>query len=149
MLSFNHYAYGAVIDWVYRHVAGLAPDRAQPGYRHVVFAPRPCVGIDWARASVESAYGPIRTDWRIAAGEMTVDVELPFGTTATFTAPVTPSSSVAVDGRASAPVVDLGPGRHTAGRDRSGPGRPGEGDGGRSDGGLTSQKEPTSNTAAY
>ena len=33
MLSFNHYAYGAVIDWVYRHVAGLAPDRARPGLR--------------------------------------------------------------------------------------------------------------------
>ncbi len=112
MLSFNHYAYGAVIDWVYRHLAGLAPDRAQPGYRHVVLAPKPCVGIDSARASVESAYGPIRTGWRIATGEMTVDVELPVGTTATFTAAVTSRSSVAVDGRASAPVVDLGPGRH-------------------------------------
>ncbi|MGZ4612828.1 MAG: alpha-L-rhamnosidase-related protein [Kineosporiaceae bacterium] len=35
MLSFNHYAYGAVIDWVYRTVAGIAPDPAAPGYRHV------------------------------------------------------------------------------------------------------------------
>ena len=38
MLSFNHYAYGAVIDWVYRHVAGIAPDPTRPGYRHVIFA---------------------------------------------------------------------------------------------------------------
>ena len=30
MLSFNHYAYGAVIDWVYRHVAGIAPDPEHP-----------------------------------------------------------------------------------------------------------------------
>ena len=43
MLSFNHYAYGAVVDWIYRHLAGIAPDRARPGYRHVVFAPRPPV----------------------------------------------------------------------------------------------------------
>ena len=45
MLSFNHYAYGAVIDWVYRHVAGLAPDRTQPGYAHVLIEPRPARGI--------------------------------------------------------------------------------------------------------
>ena len=33
MLSFNHYAYGAVIDWMYRNLAGMAPDRGRPGYR--------------------------------------------------------------------------------------------------------------------
>ena len=66
MLSFNHYAYGAVIDWVYRHVAGLAPDRRAPGLSpRRSGAPSPSTGIDWARASVESPYGAVAIDWRI------------------------------------------------------------------------------------
>ena len=112
MLSFNHYAYGAVIDWVYRHLAGLAPDRDRPGYRHVVFAPRPCVGIDWARASVESAYGRITTEWRIDAGRLLVEIDSPIGTTGTFIAPATPSSTVSLDGEIVEHRIDLGPGRH-------------------------------------
>jgi hypothetical protein len=65
MLSFNHYAYGAVIDWVYRHVAGISPDIDAPGYRRVVLAPEPVRGVDWARASVETPYGPVVTSWRL------------------------------------------------------------------------------------
>ena len=65
MLSFNHYAYGAVIDWVYRHVAGLAPDRARPGYRHVVIAPRPVVGIDQVERRDRE---PVRSHRRSVAG---------------------------------------------------------------------------------
>ena len=65
MLSFNHYAYGAVIDWVYRHVAGIAPDPERPGYRGVIFAPSPAAGIAWARGSVEGPYGTVSIDWRI------------------------------------------------------------------------------------
>jgi alpha-L-rhamnosidase len=95
MLSFNHYAYGAVIDWVYRHVAGLAPDAARPGYRHVIFAPRPSVGIQWAYAAVESAFGSVRIDWhRAADGSLEVTLELPMGTSGSFVAPVTAGSEV-------------------------------------------------------
>ncbi len=112
MLSFNHYAYGAVIDWVYRHLPGLAPDRDRPGYRHVLFAPKPCVGIDWARASVDSAYGPVGISWRLAGDELTVEIELPIGTTGTFVAPMTSTSSVALDGAPAGRRIDLGPGRH-------------------------------------
>ena len=59
MLSFNHYAYGAVIDWVYRHVAGIAPDPARPGYRTVIFAPQPAVGHRLGTGSVDSPYGRV------------------------------------------------------------------------------------------
>jgi alpha-L-rhamnosidase len=112
MLSFNHYAYGAVIDWVYRNVAGLAPDRDRPGYRHVVLAPKPCLGIDWARASVDSAYGQITTSWSVADEALTVEVDLPAGTSGTFIAPVAVASVVTLDGEPSDRVVDVGPGRH-------------------------------------
>ena len=53
MLSFNHYAYGAVVDWIYRHVAGIAP--AAPGYRSIRIAPRPVAGLDRAEASIDNA----------------------------------------------------------------------------------------------
>jgi alpha-L-rhamnosidase len=114
MLSFNHYAYGAVIDWVYRHVAGLASDLEDPGYRHVVFAPRPLEGMAWARARVESAYGTVATEWNVRDdGRLVVDIGLPFGSRGTFVAPVTTGSSVTLDGQAVAERVPLGPGRHT------------------------------------
>ena len=114
MLSFNHYAYGAVIDWVYRHVAGLAPDATRPGYRRVVFAPKPAVGIDWARASVDTPFGTAAIAWRISvAGDLSVDLELPFGTSGVFDAPVTGESSVLVDGVAGQREVRLGPGGHS------------------------------------
>jgi alpha-L-rhamnosidase len=112
MLSFNHYAYGAVIDWVYRTVAGIAPDPARPGYRHVVFAPRPASRIDHARASVESAYGTVAIAWQLADDALVAEVELPFGTTGEFRAPLAADSAVTVDGRSSGSLIDIGPGRH-------------------------------------
>jgi len=114
MLSFNHYAYGAVIDWVYRHVAGIAPDANRPGYRNVVFAPQPGVGIDWARASVETAFGPVSIAWRVTdGGALSVDLDLPFGTSGVFVAPVTAESSVLVEGAVETGEIRLGPGRHS------------------------------------
>ena len=68
MLSFNHYAYGAVVDWVYRHVAGIAPDAEAPGYQHVILAPRPVDGIDSVTASVETALGTVAVEWSTDGG---------------------------------------------------------------------------------
>jgi alpha-L-rhamnosidase len=113
MLSFNHYAYGAVVDWVYRHVAGIAPDRARPGYRHVLLAPKPCGGIEWANAAIETSYGRAAIGWRLDGDTVVVDVELPFGTTGEFTAPATAASIVTLDGRAADTVAGLEPGHHT------------------------------------
>ncbi len=112
MLSFNHYAYGAVIDWVYRNLAGLAPDPAEPGYRHVLFAPKPPIAIPWARASVESGYGRVAIDWRVDAGTLTCQVDLPFGTAGVFEPPTTEESQVTVDGVVSVGPIELGPGHH-------------------------------------
>jgi alpha-L-rhamnosidase len=113
MLSFNHYAYGAVIDWVYRHLAGLAPDRSRPGYRHVIFAPAPVAGVDWARASVDTPLGPTSISWQITPdGALIADVELPFGSSGEFRAPVTETSTTRLDDAAVENTVELGPGRH-------------------------------------
>jgi alpha-L-rhamnosidase len=112
MLSFNHYAYGAVVDWVYRTLAGIAPDPELPGYRRVVLAPRPVVGIDRVSASVQSALGRIGVEWSTEGGTFTGTYELPFGVTGMLRPPVGPDSRVTVDGRAAAESVTLGPGTH-------------------------------------
>lgn len=108
MLSFNHYAYGAVIDWVYRTVAGIAP--AEPGYRVARIAPRPAVGLEHAAASIDTSYGRLAIDWRLDGGVFIASVEIPFGTTAELDLPVTGESTVTIDG-AAAPAV-LGAGNH-------------------------------------
>ncbi len=65
MISFNHYAYGAVAAWLYRSLAGLAPDPAEPGYGHVVFAPQPGGTLSHASATIETTYGCSTIAWRI------------------------------------------------------------------------------------
>jgi alpha-L-rhamnosidase len=80
MTSFNHYALGAVADWLHRTVAGLAP--AEPGYRTVRVAPRPGGGITWAKASLATAHGQIRVGWQLVDGELGLDIALPDGVTA-------------------------------------------------------------------
>ena len=54
MNSFNHYAYGAVGDWMYQTVAGLDTDPESPGYRHLRIQPRPGGGLTAARAALET-----------------------------------------------------------------------------------------------
>jgi alpha-L-rhamnosidase len=111
MLSFNHYAYGAVIDWVYRHVAGVAP--ALPGYRRIRFAPRPHVSLSQARASIETPYGRTAIAWNLdASGSLVAEIDVPFGTSGIFSGAPTDRSRVTLDGMDAANDVDLGPGRH-------------------------------------
>ncbi|MEU1183173.1 family 78 glycoside hydrolase catalytic domain [Streptomyces sp. NPDC005820] len=85
MLSFNHYAYGAVAAWLYRCVAGLRP--ATPGYRTVEVAPRPGGGLTSAGASIDTPYGTVSVGWSIGGDALTVDISLPPGTTGRFSAP--------------------------------------------------------------
>ncbi|WP_180359745.1 alpha-L-rhamnosidase C-terminal domain-containing protein [Miniimonas arenae] len=78
MLSFNHYAYSAVIDWACRHVAGLAPDPTDPGYRTLVVAPRPARALGRARASVLTSFGRAAVAWWADGEDLLLDVEVPF-----------------------------------------------------------------------
>jgi alpha-L-rhamnosidase len=114
MLSFNHYAYGAVADWMYRHLAGLAPDPTGPGYAVVRFAPHPVDAISWARASVDSPYGRVAIDWRHEGDRFHADLELPIGTVGRFIPPSGQGSMITVDGSLATQTdpLHLGPGRH-------------------------------------
>src|SRR6185312_555824 len=100
MNSFNHYAYGAVGDWMYRTVGGIRPDDKAPGYRHVTIGPQPGGGITSARATYQSRYGQFVSSWKLdAAGQMTLDVTVPGNTTATVEIPAASRWAVTEGGR--------------------------------------------------
>ncbi|MFC8597296.1 family 78 glycoside hydrolase catalytic domain [Isoptericola sp. NPDC057191] len=85
MTSFNHYALGAVVDFLHRVVAGLAP--AAPGYRRVRVAPRVGGGLTSASARLDSPYGRIEAGWTRRGDEVEVLVEVPFGVRADVVLP--------------------------------------------------------------
>lgn len=64
MNSFNHYAYGAVTDWVYAVSAGIRYVEEAPGYQKVRIAPTPDSRIDWLKAEVDTRRGKIVSHWR-------------------------------------------------------------------------------------
>jgi len=108
MLSFNHYAYGAMIDWVYRTVAGLAPDADEPGYRTVHVAPRPAVRLEHAAATIATGLGELGIDWALGGDELTATLTVPFGARAVLDLPTTDDSVVTVDGEPAPSVLRHG-----------------------------------------
>src|SRR2546430_1511662 len=87
MNSFNHYAYGAIGEWMYRVVAGIELDEAHPGYKHILIQPQPGGGLTFANGSLESMYGHVASGWKIADGKFTLNAEVPPNTTATVRLP--------------------------------------------------------------
>lgn len=85
MNSFNHYAFGAIGDWMYRTIGGIDLDPAAPGYKHAKIAPHPGGGITSARASLVTGYGPLSSSWRITGTGFELDVEVPANTSVTVT----------------------------------------------------------------
>ncbi|MER7485842.1 family 78 glycoside hydrolase catalytic domain [Streptomyces sp. NPDC126497] len=97
MTSFNHYALGAVADWLHRVVGGITA--TAPGYRSIAFRPRPGGGITWARTRHDTPYGTASLSWELRATGLTARITVPEGCTAIAELP------------GCAPV-DLGPGEH-------------------------------------
>lgn len=77
MNSFNHYAYGAVADWVYCAAAGITALEEFPGYGRVRIAPLPDARLDWLEASVETRRGLIRSAWKKQDGRWRYEIETP------------------------------------------------------------------------
>ncbi|MEV0678842.1 family 78 glycoside hydrolase catalytic domain [Actinosynnema sp. NPDC050436] len=93
MVSFNHYAFGAVADWVHRTVGGIAP--AAPGYRAVRVAPRPGGSITWARTALDTVHGRVAVDWEVTPdGRFAAEVTVPAGVTAELDLPGVPVHEV-------------------------------------------------------
>jgi alpha-L-rhamnosidase len=87
MNSFNHYAYGAVGDWLYRTAAGIDVDPEAPGYEHILIRPQPGGKLSWARAALHSIRGPIESAWHLEKGQMRLEVAVPANARATVRLP--------------------------------------------------------------
>ncbi|MEU6540695.1 glycoside hydrolase family 78 protein [Streptomyces sp. NPDC047000] len=98
MTSFNHYALGAVADWLHRVVGGISEDA--PGYRRILFRPRPGGGITWARTRHETPHGTAELGWNLRSDRLLVEVTVPEGCT----------GSVELPG---CRPVSVGPGHHS------------------------------------
>jgi alpha-L-rhamnosidase len=99
MNSFNHYSLGSVGEWLYENVAGIAPDPTQPGYAHIIVHPEIRGPLTWAKGSYESILGTVATDWTRDGHNVTLNVTIPVGATATVTIPATDIDSVTESGR--------------------------------------------------
>ena len=85
MTSFNHYALGAVADWMHRTIGGLAP--AAPGYRKISIRPRPGGGLTHATTRHRTPYGLAEVAWEIEGNQLVVNATVPIGASATVDLP--------------------------------------------------------------
>ena len=77
MNSYNHYAYGAVCQWLFEAVAGFRPDEADPGFRHIIFEPAVIAALSPVAATHDSAAGRIEARWALDGDTVTYDVVVP------------------------------------------------------------------------
>ena len=87
MNSFNHYAYGAIGQWMVERMAGLTPDPQQPGYKHFFIQPRPGGPLTSAAAELETPYGMARSGWQKTENGVSIEVTVPANTSATLVIP--------------------------------------------------------------
>lgn len=107
MNSFNHYAYGAIGDWMYRVVAGIDTYEDDPGYKHISIKPQPGPGLNNASADLETYYGKVSSHWKVDTGKLTLDVEIPPNTTASIYIPATNEADITERGSPLASIKDL------------------------------------------
>ncbi len=97
MNSFNHHAYGSVMECLYAVVLGI--DAAEPGFSRIVIKPRPGAPLTWARGRYDSVHGRIASEWRLDAGGLVLKVAIPPNTAAEIHVPAKDRAFVTEGGR--------------------------------------------------
>ena len=99
MNSYNHYAFGSVIAWVYRYAAGIDTTADSPGFKEIVVHPHLDARMTAARAEYDSVYGRIISDWKGSpAGPFSLQVTIPANTSAKVFLPAIPGAQPTEDG---------------------------------------------------
>ena len=88
MNSFNHYAYGAIEEWIMSHNLGIQRDENRPGYKHILMQPKINDTFSFVKGGFRSVYGDIASAWEIKPSGTEIEFTIPANTTATFTLPV-------------------------------------------------------------
>ncbi|MGE5610592.1 MAG: family 78 glycoside hydrolase catalytic domain [Bacillota bacterium] len=105
MNSYNHYAFGAVGEYLYGMVGGI--QAASPGYKTIRIQPVIQEGLTWTKTSFDSIYGRIVCNWKYEVGRVTLDVTIPANTTATVYVPTRDPASVTESGTPAAGAEGL------------------------------------------
>jgi alpha-L-rhamnosidase len=84
MNSYNHYAYGAVCQWLFEAVAGFRPDPENPGFKHVIYEPVILPALSPVAANHDAATGRIEASWSVDGDKVIYDLEVPAGATGTL-----------------------------------------------------------------
>jgi alpha-L-rhamnosidase len=134
MNSFNHYAYGAVAEWMYRYMLGIDTCEDGFGFKHILLQPKPDLRtpsempagqekVTWVRGYYDSVSGKIEADWKLENGVFEYNVVVPAGVKATLHLPIGEGEATyVVDGSACAAagerkdgclVIDVAAGEHT------------------------------------
>ncbi len=104
MNSFNHYAYGSVVEWMYRYMAGIAADENNPGFQNIILQPTPDTGTKYngqerirsVDSSYDSYYGTIQASWKSDGKNLTsYHAQIPANTTATLYLPISQGAEAA------------------------------------------------------
>lgn len=99
MNSFNHYAYGAIGDWMYRVIAGVDTREDAPGYKQIVIKPHPGGNFTFANLDYETLYGKVSSHWKTDSAKFYLDAQIPANTTATIYIPAKDSNSLMDGGK--------------------------------------------------
>ncbi|MFV2046126.1 family 78 glycoside hydrolase catalytic domain [Metabacillus sp. YM-086] len=98
MTSFNHYAYGAVAEWMYNTIAGISFDETTPGFKKVTIVPKiSSLGMSEVKASYKTLYGEVMSEWKLKQDEVTLKVTVPVNTEGDIILP-TQATNVTLDG---------------------------------------------------
>jgi alpha-L-rhamnosidase len=99
MNSFNHYAYGAIGDWMYRKMVGIDTYEDGVGYKHIRIKPHIGGDFTFASASLDTYYGKVSNSWKVENDSSLMDVEIPANTTATVYIPAKDRNSIKESGK--------------------------------------------------
>lgn len=86
MNSFNHWAFGAVGEWMMKTIVGITPDAESPGYKHFFITTQPGGGLEWARGSLDTQYGRLEVEWRASGSGIEMSITVPPNARATVLA---------------------------------------------------------------
>jgi alpha-L-rhamnosidase len=107
MNSFNHYAYGAIGEWLYQVVAGIEVDPDAPGYKRILIQPQPGGGLTYARAALDSMYGRIESKWTLNDDLFQLEVTIPPNTEAVVHVPTSRVENITEQGHALEQVAGI------------------------------------------
>ncbi|KQB39932.1 glycoside hydrolase family 78 protein [Flavobacterium aquidurense] len=110
--SWNHFMMGQIEEWFYQSLAGIVPDDQNPGFRHFYIQPEIVGDMTFVKATYQSIYGKIVSEWEKKDGKLILKVEIPANTSATIKLPIAKDSEIKVNGKITQNLI-LGSGKYT------------------------------------